>query len=81
MININQKETSRLQIRIPIELKEQLENVVKQNVMGMGNTKSLMVSIALVNLFNQMESSTIDEIYVNSYIPFLNTTNGDDFNG
>ena len=81
MININQKETSRLQIRIPIELKEQLENVVKQNVMGMGNTKSLMVSIALVNLFNQMESATIDEIYVNSYIPFLNTTNGDDLNG
>ena len=80
MSSVNNKETSRLQIRIPIELKEQLENVVKTNVMGMTNSKSLMVSMALVSLFNQMESSSIDEVYLNDYIPFLNTTtsNGDD---
>ena len=80
MNNINKKETSRLQIRIPIELKDQLENVVKTNVMGMTNSKSLMVSMALVSLFNQMESSSIDDVYLNDYIPFLNTatSNGDD---
>ena len=80
MNNINKKETSRLQIRIPIELKDQLENVVKTNVMGMTNSKSLIVSMALVSLFNQMESSSIDDVYLNDYIPFLNTatSNGDD---
>ena len=75
----NPKETSRLQIRIPIELKTQLDNVVKQNVMGMTNSKSLMVSIALVSLFNQMESSSIDDLYVEQYIPFVNNdSRGDD---
>ena len=79
MLETNKKETSRLQIRIPIEIKEQLENVVKQNVCGMTNSKSLMVSIALVSLFNQMETSSIDVVYMEQYIPFLNTkTNGDD---
>jgi len=75
-----QLETSRLQIRIPIELKHQLEEAIRTNVMGMTNSKSLMVSIALVNLFNQMETSSIEDVYVNSYIPFLNnnTSNGDD---
>ena len=74
----NKKETSRLQIRIPVELKEQLEKAVKQNVMGMNNSKSLMVSMGLVMLLNQMESSTIDEVYVNDYIPFMNASGGDD---
>lgn len=76
----NERGTSRLQIRIPTELKQQLEQVVKQNVCGMNNSKSLMVSIALVSLFNQMESSFIDEIYMEHYIPYLTTTtsNGDD---
>lgn len=80
MVNIDKKETSRLQIRIPIELKDQLENVVKRNVMGMTNSKSLIVSMALVSLFNQIESSSIDDVYLNDYIPFLNatTSNGDD---
>ena len=80
MLDKKEKETSRLQIRIPVELKDQLENVVKTNVMGMTNSKSLMVSMALVSLFNQMESSSIDDVYLNDYIPFLNTTtsNGDD---
>ena len=75
----NKMETSRLQIRIPIELKQQLEKAIRTNVMGMTNSKSLMVSIALVNLFNQMETSSIEDVYVNSYIPFLNNnSNGDD---
>lgn len=67
----------RLQVRIPSGLKEELENVVKQNVGGMTNSKSLMVSIALILLFNQMETTPIDEIYVKTYIPFLKP-NGDD---
>ena len=74
----NIKETSRLQVRIPIELKQQLDNAIKQNVMGMTNSKSLMVSIGLMMLFNQMEQSSIDEVYVNDYIPFMNASNGDD---
>lgn len=78
MSNIRRKETSRLQVRIPIELKQQLDNAVKQNVMGMTNSKSLMVSIGLMMLFNQMEQSSIDEVYVNDYIPFMNASNGDD---
>ena len=81
MLNTNEMETSRLQIRIPIELKQQLENAVKRNVMGMSNSKSLMVSIALVSLFNQMKTSSIEDVYVNEYIPFLNNNNiipGDD---
>ena len=69
------KETSRLQIRIPIELKDQLEKAVKQNVMGINNSKSLMVSIALVCLFNQMRINQLDEIYVNEYIPLLKEIN------
>ena len=80
MSNIRKKETSRLQVRIPVDLKQQLDNAVKQNVMGMTNSKSLMVSIGLMMLFNQMEQSSIDEVYVNDYIPFLNnnTSSGDD---
>lgn len=78
MSNISRKETSRLQVRIPIELKQQLDNAVKQNVMGMTNSKSLMVSIGLMMLFNQMEQSSIDEVYVNDYIPFMNASKGDD---
>lgn len=75
----NNKETTRLQIRIPVDLKEQLEKAVKQNVMGMRNSKSLMVSMGLVMLLSQMDSSSIDDVYVNSYIPYLNnTTQGDD---
>lgn len=75
----NNKETTRLQIRIPVDLKEQLEKAVKQNVMGMTNSKSLMVSMGLVMLLSQMDSSSIDDVYVNSYIPYLNnTTQGDD---
>lgn len=75
----NNKETTRLQIRIPVDLKEQLEKAVKQNVMGMTNSKSLMVSMGLVMLLSQMDSTSIDDVYVNSYIPYLNnTTQGDD---
>lgn len=80
MANNIDKETSRLQVRIPVDLKQQLDNAVKQKVMGMANSKSLMVSIGLIMLLNQMEQSTIDEVYVNEYIPFLNnnTSSGDD---
>lgn len=79
MENNNNNETTRLQIRIPVDLKEQLEKAVKQNVMGMTNSKSLMVSMGLVMLLSQMDSSSIDDVYVNSYIPYLNnTTPGDD---
>lgn len=75
----NNKETIRLQIRIPVDLKEQLEKAVKQNVMGMTNSKSLMVSMGLVMLLSQMDSTSIDDVYVNSYIPYLNNTiQGDD---
>ena len=81
MKKINNNEASRLQVRIPIELKQQLDNAVKQNVMGMTNSKSLMVSIGLMMLFNQMEQSSIDEVYVNDYIPFMNASNGDDLDG
>lgn len=69
------KATSRLQIRIPVVLKEQLENVVEGNIMGINNSKSLIVGIALANLFNEMESSSIEDVYTNSYIPYLQ---GDD---
>ena len=79
MENNNNNETSRLQVRIPVDLKEQLEKAVKQNVMGMTNSKSLMVSIGLIMVLNQMETSSIDDVYVNSYIPYLNNpTHGDD---
>jgi hypothetical protein len=79
MLNIKEKETSRLQIRIPIDLKQQLENAVNQKIMGMNNSKSLMVSMGLVILLNQLESSSIDEVYMNNYIPFLNNNpKGDD---
>lgn len=80
MSSVNKKETSRLQVRIPVDLKQQLDNAVKQNVMGMTNSKSLMVSIALIMLFNQMEHASIEDVYVNDYIPFLNnnTSIGDD---
>lgn len=78
MSNIRRKETSRLQVRIPIELKQQLDDAVKQNVMGMTNSKSLMVSIGLVMLFNQIGITSLDEVYVNDYIPFMNASNGDD---
>ena len=75
----NNNETSRLQIRIPVDLKEQLEKAVKENVMGMTNSKSLMVSMGLVMLLSKLQTSTLDEVYVNSYIPYLNNTNsGDD---
>ena len=75
----NNKETSRLQVRIPVDLKEQLEKAVKQNVMGMANSKSLMVSMGLIMVLTQMETSSIDEVYVNSYIPYVNNqTPGDD---
>lgn len=75
----NNNETSRLQIRIPVDLKEQLEKAVKENVMGMTNSKSLMVSMGLVMLLSKLQTSTLDEVYVNSYIPYLNnTTSGDD---
>ena len=73
------QETERLQIRIPVVLKEQLEKAVKQNVMGMSNSKSLMVTMGLIMVLNQMDTSSIDEVYVNSYIPFVNNaTPGDD---
>ena len=80
MSSVNEKETSRLQVRIPVDLKQQLDNAVKQKVMGMTNSKSLMVSIALMMLFNQMEHASIEDVYVNDYIPFLNnnTSSGDD---
>lgn len=79
MDNKNNQETIRLQVRIPIDLKEQLEKAVKQNVMGMTNSKSLMVSMGLIMILNQMETSSIDEVYVNNYIPYVNNTNaGDD---
>ena len=78
MDNKSNNETSRLQIRIPVDLKEQLEKAVKQNVIGMTNSKSLMVSMGLVMLLSQMETSTIDEVYVNSYIPYLNNTSKGD---
>ena len=79
MENNNNNETTRLQIRIPVDLKEQLEKAVKQNVMGMTNSKSLMVSMGLVMLLSKLQTSTLDEVYVNSYIPYMNnTTPGDD---
>ena len=81
MKKINNNEASRLQIRIPIELKQQLDNAVKQNVMGMTNSKSLMVSIGLVMLFNQMRITSLDDVYVNDYFPFMNASNGDDYDG
>lgn len=71
----NKMETSRLQIRIPTGLKNQLENVVEGNIMGLNNSKSLIVGIALANLFKEMESSSIVDVYTNTYIPYLQ---GDD---
>ena len=72
----NNEEVSRLQIGIPIVLKTQLENVVEGKIMGMQSTKSLIVGIALANLFKSMEHSSLDEICVNTYIPLI--AQGDD---
>ena len=72
----NTGEMSRLQIGIPIVLKAQLENVVEGKIMGMQSTKSLIVGIALANLFKTMEHSSLDEICVNTYIPLI--AQGDD---
>ena len=75
MKNNKNKATSRLQIKIPTGLKNQLENVVEGKIMGINNSKSLIVSIALANLFKEMESSSIEDVYANTYIPYLQ---GDD---
>ena len=52
-----------------------MENVVEGKIMGINNSKSLIVSIALANLFKEMESSSIEDVYANTYIPYLQ---GDD---
>lgn len=75
MENKNKEATSRLQIRLPTGLKNQLENVVEGKIMGINNSKSLIVSIALANLFKEMESSSLEDVYTNIYIPYLQ---GDD---
>ena len=75
MYNNKKEATSRLQIKIPTGLKNQLENVVEGKIMGINNSKSLIVSIALANLFKEMESSSIEDVYANTYIPYLQ---GDD---
>ena len=72
----NTSEMSRLQIGIPIVLKTQLENIVEGKIMGIQSTKSLIVSIALANLFKTMQTSSLENICINTYIPLI--TQGDD---
>ena len=76
MVINNSGEMSRLQISIPIVLKTQLENVVEGKIMGMQSTKSLVVGIALANLFKPMENSSLEDVYINTYVSFI--TQGDD---
>ena len=76
MKKINTGEISRLQIEIPIVLKTQLENVVEGKIMGIKSTKSLLVGIALANLFKTLEDSSLEEICINTYIPLF--AQGDD---
>ena len=77
MKKINIGEMSRLQIKIPIVLKKkQLENVTGSRIIGMQFTKSLIVSIALANLFKTMENSSLEDVYINTYVSFI--TQGDD---
>ena len=72
----NNGEIDRLQIGIPIVLKKQLENVTDGKIMGIQSTKSLIVSIALANLFKTMQTSSLEEICINTYIPLI--AQGDD---
>ena len=76
MKKINTGEMSRLQIKIPIVLKKQLENVMAGKIMGIQPTKSLIVSIALANLFKTMQTSSLENICVNTYISLF--AQGDD---
>ena len=77
MKKINTGEMSRLQIKIPIVLKKkQLENVMAGKIMGIQPTKSLIVSIALANLFKRMQTSSLENICTNTYIPLF--AKGDD---
>ena len=76
MYKNNNTKTSRLQIRIPVELKKQLENVTDGKIMGIQSTKSLIVSIALANLFKTMQTSSLEDICVNTYISLF--AQGDD---
>ena len=71
MKKINIGEMSRLQIKIPIVLKKQLENVTGSRIIGMQFTKSLIVSIALANLFKTMENSSLEDVYINTYVSFI----------
>ena len=68
MKKINIGEMSCLQIKIPIVLKKQLENVMAGKIMGIQPTKSLIVSIALANLFKTMQTSSLEDVCVNTYI-------------
>ena len=76
MKKINSGEMSRLQIKIPIVLKKQLENVTGSRIIGMQFTKSLIVSMALANLFEIMKNSSLEDVYMNTYVSFI--TQGDD---
>ena len=69
-------ETSRLQIKIPNLLKQELEKVTCSRIMGMHSNKSTIVSIALANLFREMKHSSLEEICINTYIPLI--SKGDD---
>ena len=44
--------------------------------MGIQSTKSLIVSIALANLFKTMQTSSLENICINTYIPLI--AQGDD---
>ena len=76
MKKINTGEMSRLQIKIPIVLKKQLENVTGSRIIGMQFTKSLIVSMALANLLEIMKNSSLEDVYMNTYVSFI--TQGDD---
>ena len=76
MKKINIGEMSCLQIKIPIVLKKQLENVTGSRIIGMQFTKSLIVSMALANLFKIMKNSSLEDVYINTYVSFI--TQGDD---
>lgn len=79
--NINTKIGDyRLQTRIPRTLECELEEKASIRILGKPNTKSTIVALALVMLFNKLENTTMDELYVEHYLPFLKeqVTNGDD---
>lgn len=72
--NINNKVgVYRLQTRIPESLEKELENKASIQLLGKPNTKSNIVALALVMLFNQLDNNTMDELYVEHYLPFLKT--------